>query len=66
MVTATGNAGKGRALIDGELYLSKSWIADRDRCREIAMPDEVEFATKAELARQMLARRSMPGSPPRG
>ena len=50
MVTATGNVGKGRALIDGELYLSKSWIADRDRCREIAVPDEVEFATKAELA----------------
>ena len=37
---------KGRALIDRELYLPKSWIADRDRCREAAVPDEVEFATK--------------------
>ena len=47
---------KGRALIDRELYLPKSWIADRDRCREAAVPDDVEFATKTELARQMLAR----------
>src|ERR1700722_3461922 len=47
---------KGRTLIDRELYLPKSWIADRDRCREAAVPDDVEFATKTELARQMLAR----------
>ena len=47
---------KGRALIDRELYLPKSWIADEDRCREAAVPDDVEFATKTELARQMLAR----------
>jgi SRSO17 transposase len=47
---------KGRALIDRELYLPKSWIADRDRCREAAVPDGVEFATKTELARRMLAR----------
>jgi SRSO17 transposase len=47
---------KGRALIDRELYLPKSWIADRDRCREAAVPGDMEFATKTELARQMLAR----------
>ena len=47
---------KGRALIDRELYLPKSWIGDRDRCREAAVPDDVEFATKTELARKMLAR----------
>src|SRR5947199_2311465 len=41
---------KGRALIDRELYLPKSWIADRDRCREAAIPDDAEFATKTELA----------------
>ena len=54
---------KGRALIDRELYLPKSWIADRDRCREAAVPDEVEFATKTELARQMLGRALDAGVP---
>jgi hypothetical protein len=39
---------KGRVLIDRELYLPKSWIADRDRCREAAVPDAVEFATKTD------------------
>ena len=47
---------KGRALIDRELYLPKSWIADRDRCREAGVPGDVEFATKTDLARQMIAR----------
>jgi SRSO17 transposase len=47
---------KGRALIDRELYLPKSWIADRERCREAAIPDDAVFATKTELARTMLAR----------
>ena len=26
--------GKGRALVDRELYLPKSWTDDRDRCRD--------------------------------
>ena len=55
--------GKGRALIDRELYLPKSWLADRARCREAAVPEEAEFATKAELARTMLARALDAGVP---
>jgi SRSO17 transposase len=54
---------KGRALIDRELYLPKSWTGDRDRCREAAVPDDVEFATKTELARTMLARALDAGVP---
>jgi len=54
---------KGRALIDRELYLPKSWIADRDRCREAAVPDDAEFATKTDLARTMLARALDAGVP---
>lgn len=54
---------KGRALIDRELYLPKSWIADRERCREAAVPDDVEFAAKTELARTMLARALEGGVP---
>jgi SRSO17 transposase len=54
----------GRALIDRELYLPKnSWCADRDRCREAGIDDEVEFATKPELARLMLERAVDAGVP---
>jgi SRSO17 transposase len=53
---------KGRTLLDRELYLPRSWIADRSRCRATAVPDEVEFATKTVLAQQMLDRlRVWPG-----
>jgi SRSO17 transposase len=54
---------KGRTLIDRELYLPKSWIGDHDRRREAAVPDEVEFATKAVLAQAMLARALEAGIP---
>ncbi|GAA0265212.1 IS701 family transposase [Saccharothrix mutabilis subsp. mutabilis] len=57
--------GKGRTLIDRELYLPKSWTADRERCREAAVPGGVEFATKPVLARAMLARALDAGVPAR-
>jgi SRSO17 transposase len=56
---------KGRTLIDRELYLPKSWTTDRERCREAAVPDEVEFATKTVLAQDMLARALDAGVPAR-
>ncbi|MDO0914129.1 IS701 family transposase [Streptomyces sp. DT2A-34] len=46
----------GRALVDRELYLPKSWTEDRERCRTARVPDEREFATKGELARRMVLR----------
>ena len=55
--------GKGRALVDRELYLPKSWTDDRDRCRRAGVPDEVQFAAKPELARLMLARALDAGVP---
>jgi SRSO17 transposase len=48
--------GGGRALIDRELYLAQAWADDRDRCRQAGIDDELEFATKPELARQMIER----------
>lgn len=54
---------KGRALLDRELYLPKSWTDDRDRCREAGVPDGVAFATKPELARLMLGRALDAGVP---
>jgi SRSO17 transposase len=47
---------KGAAFIDRELYLPEEWANDQPRRREAGVPDEVEFATKPELARKMLQR----------
>jgi SRSO17 transposase len=54
---------KGRTLIDRELYLPKSWIADADRRQEAAVPEQTEFATKAVLAQRMLGRALDAGVP---
>lgn len=52
-----GYATRGaRTFLDRELYLPKAWTEDRDRCREAGVPDDVEFATKPELAIAMLTR----------
>jgi len=47
---------KGYAFLDRALYLPEEWTADRVRCREAGIPDAVGFATKGELAKQMLMR----------
>jgi SRSO17 transposase len=54
---------KGRALIDRELYLPRSWTEDRARCRAAAVPDAVDFATKPQQARMMLERAIAAGVP---
>ncbi|WP_156959597.1 IS701 family transposase [Nocardia sp. BMG51109] len=56
---------RGRTLIDRELYLPKSWTEDRQRCREASVPEGVVFATKATLAKNMLARALDAGVPAR-
>jgi len=35
----------GHALIDRELYLPQSWAGDRERCREVGIPEESGAAT---------------------
>ena len=54
---------KGAAFLDRALYLPEEWMGDRVRCREAGIPDEVSFATKGELARQMLLRAFAAGVP---
>jgi SRSO17 transposase len=47
---------KGRALVDRELYLPKEWASAPDRRAEAQVPERVVFATKPQLAQQLLAR----------
>ncbi|MFM9610968.1 IS701 family transposase [Streptomyces niveiscabiei] len=47
---------RGRALVDRELYLPKSWTDDRDRCRAAHIPEQRAFATKPDLAKAMVLR----------
>lgn len=54
---------QGAAFLDRALYLPEEWISDRVRCREAGIANEVTFATKGELARQMLARAFAAGVP---
>ncbi|MEV0611517.1 IS701 family transposase [Polymorphospora rubra] len=44
----------GHTLIDRRVYLPVSWTDDRDRCAAAGVPDEVEFATRCELAADMI------------
>jgi SRSO17 transposase len=52
-----------QVLVDRELYLPQEWISDLPRRREAGIPDEVEFATKPELARRLLERVRVAGLP---
>nr|WP_163507719.1 IS701 family transposase [Fodinicola acaciae] len=49
---------RGHAFIDRELYLPRSWMDDDPSCqgrRAVAgVPEDIEFATKPELARMMI------------
>jgi SRSO17 transposase len=56
-------SGKGRAMTDRELYLPERWTDDPARCRAAKVPEQVEFRTKPQLARLMLARALDAGVP---
>jgi SRSO17 transposase len=43
-------------LLDGELYLPKSWSEDRDRCREAGIPDEMIYRPKWKIALELYDR----------
>jgi SRSO17 transposase len=46
----------GRALMDRELYMPRSWTDDMPRRVAAKVPGSVEFATKPQLARRMIER----------
>jgi SRSO17 transposase len=57
---------KGAAFVDRALYLPREeWADDPVRRKEASVPDEVRFATKGELAKEMLKRAFEAGVPAR-
>jgi SRSO17 transposase len=54
---------KGHAFIDRALYLPKAWTDDPVRCRAAHVPSDTGFATKPQLAAQMIARAITTGVP---
>ncbi|CAN5160302.1 IS701 family transposase [soil metagenome] len=56
---------KGRTFLDRGLYLPAVWANDAERRQEAGVPEEVAFATKPELAQQLLERALGSGVPAR-
>jgi len=44
----------GQALVDRRLYLPKDWAGDAARRRKAQVPDGIPFATKPEIARDLI------------
>jgi SRSO17 transposase len=56
---------RGAAFIDRALYLPDEWMGDAARRAEAQIPAAVGFATKGEIARDLLARAFAAGAPAR-
>jgi SRSO17 transposase len=48
--------GDFHCLLDGELYLPEDWSADRDRCREAGIPDDMRYRPKWKIALELFDR----------
>jgi SRSO17 transposase len=56
---------RGHAFLDRALYVPEEWAQDQPRRRAAGVPEEMRFATKPVLARQMLERALQNGVPAR-
>jgi len=53
--------GDFHCLLDGDLFLPESWAADRARCQEAGIPDEVEYRPKWQIALDLFDRAKAQG-----
>jgi SRSO17 transposase len=53
----------GTAFLDRALYLPREWTDDPERCQRAGVPEGTAFATKPQLAKQMLGRAFAAGVP---
>ena len=53
----------GQALIDRRLYLPEAWASDADRRRAAHVPEKVAFATKIQIAGEMIVAALDAGAP---
>jgi len=53
----------GQALIDRRLYLPEAWAQDESRRAKAGVPEEATFATKPEIARDLIAAALDAGAP---
>jgi len=53
----------GQALIDRRLYLPESWAGDAERRAKAQVPEDVAFATKIAMARELIAAALDAGAP---
>lgn len=53
---------KGRALVDRELYLPRSWTGDQERLAGAQVPEDRKFRTKPQLLQTMIERAVAAGS----
>ena len=54
---------KLHALLDGDLYVSEGWLADRERCREAGLPDTLAYRPKWRIALDLLEHARSRGVP---
>jgi len=47
-------AGNFHALLDADLFVPEAWLADRERCREAGIPEEVVYRSKWRIALDLL------------
>jgi len=48
--------GRYKTLIDGDLFLPEVWSADRERCRQAGIPDEIVHRPKWQISLEQLDR----------
>jgi SRSO17 transposase len=51
------------APVGARLYLPESWTVDRDRCRQAGVPEVITFATKPEIALELIVAALADGVP---